>query len=175
MALALTGTTEGSAFKVAPICVTLAAAGRTANVEFTNHRTTPIPREELKNATLFKMMAGVNMQHVTYRGAGPALTDLIAGQVHLMFDNLPSSIGHIRAGALHRCLDGTMYVSRLDVCRSDHLAPLQGRRARRVRRRRAAGSREADRAQGRDATMLGVPLMREGIPIGAVPGTPLLL
>ena len=40
------------------------------------------------------------MQHVTYRGAGPALTDLIAGQVHLMFDNLPSSIGHIRAGVL---------------------------------------------------------------------------
>jgi tripartite-type tricarboxylate transporter receptor subunit TctC len=49
---------------------------------------------------LFKMMTGVNMQHVTYRGAGPALTDLIAGQVHLMFDNLPSSIGHIRAGVL---------------------------------------------------------------------------
>jgi tripartite-type tricarboxylate transporter receptor subunit TctC len=42
---------------------------------------------------LFKMMTGVNMQHVTYRGAGPALTDLIAGQVHVMFDNLPSSIG----------------------------------------------------------------------------------
>ena len=49
---------------------------------------------------LFKMMTGVNMQHVTYRGAGPALTDLIAGQVHVMFDNLPSSIGHIRAGVL---------------------------------------------------------------------------
>ena len=79
MALALTGTTEGSAFKVAPICVTLAAAGHTANVKFTNHRTTPMPREELKNATLFKMMTGVNMQHVTYRGAGPALTLLEAG------------------------------------------------------------------------------------------------
>src|SRR5262249_46654363 len=39
---------------------------------------------------LFKMMTGVNMQHVTYRGAGPALTDLLAAQVHLMFDNLPS-------------------------------------------------------------------------------------
>jgi tripartite-type tricarboxylate transporter receptor subunit TctC len=49
---------------------------------------------------LFKMMTGVNMQHVTYRGAGPALTDLLAGQVHLMFDNLPSSVGHIRAGKL---------------------------------------------------------------------------
>ncbi len=49
---------------------------------------------------LFKMMTGVNMQHVTYRGAGPALTDLLAGQVHLMFDNLPSSVEHIRAGKL---------------------------------------------------------------------------
>jgi tripartite-type tricarboxylate transporter receptor subunit TctC len=49
---------------------------------------------------LFKMMTGINMLHVPYRGAPPALTDLIAGQVHVMFDNLPSSIEHIRAGRL---------------------------------------------------------------------------
>ena len=49
---------------------------------------------------LFKMMTGVNMQHVPYRGAAPALTDLISGQVQLMFDNMPSSIEHIRAGKL---------------------------------------------------------------------------
>ena len=48
----------------------------------------------------FKMMAGVDMQHVPYRGAPLALTDLIAGQVHVMFDNLPSSIEHIRSGRL---------------------------------------------------------------------------
>ena len=48
----------------------------------------------------FKMMAGVDMQHVPYRGAALALTDLIAGQVHVMFDNLPSSIEHIRSGRL---------------------------------------------------------------------------
>ena len=47
---------------------------------------------------LFKMMTGVNMQHVPYRSAGPALTDLIGGQVQVMFDNTSSSIGHIRAG-----------------------------------------------------------------------------
>ena len=51
-------------------------------------------------AELFKMMAGVNMQHVPYRGAAPALTDLLGGQVHLMFDNMPSSIEHIKAGRL---------------------------------------------------------------------------
>jgi tripartite-type tricarboxylate transporter receptor subunit TctC len=49
---------------------------------------------------LFKMMAGVNLVHVPYRGAAPALTDMIGGQVHVMFDVLTSSIGHIRSGAL---------------------------------------------------------------------------
>jgi tripartite-type tricarboxylate transporter receptor subunit TctC len=49
---------------------------------------------------LFKMMTRVNLQHVPYRGAAPALTDLISGQVQLMFDNMPSSIEHIRAGKL---------------------------------------------------------------------------
>jgi len=49
---------------------------------------------------LFKMMTGVAMVHVPYRGAGPALIDLLAGQGQVMFDNLPSSIEHIRAGKL---------------------------------------------------------------------------
>src|SRR5215468_8971378 len=41
---------------------------------------------------MFKMMTGVNMLHVPYRGSVPALTDLMSGQVQVMFDNLPSSI-----------------------------------------------------------------------------------
>jgi tripartite-type tricarboxylate transporter receptor subunit TctC len=49
---------------------------------------------------LFKMMAGIDMAHVPYRSAGPALTDLIGGQVQVMFDALPASIEHIRAGRL---------------------------------------------------------------------------
>jgi tripartite-type tricarboxylate transporter receptor subunit TctC len=49
---------------------------------------------------LFKMMIGVNMVHVPYRGGAPAVADLIAGQVQVMFDFLPSSIEHIRAGKL---------------------------------------------------------------------------
>ncbi len=49
---------------------------------------------------LFKMMAGVDMLHVPYRGAAPALTDMIAGQVQCMFDTMSSSIEHIRAGRL---------------------------------------------------------------------------
>jgi tripartite-type tricarboxylate transporter receptor subunit TctC len=51
-------------------------------------------------AELFKSMAGVDMVTVYYRGPVPALTDLIGGQVHVMFDSLVSSIEHIRAGEL---------------------------------------------------------------------------
>jgi tripartite-type tricarboxylate transporter receptor subunit TctC len=51
-------------------------------------------------AELFKIMAGVDLVQVHYRGSGPALPDLIGGQVHAMFDPLVSSIGHIRAGKL---------------------------------------------------------------------------
>jgi tripartite-type tricarboxylate transporter receptor subunit TctC len=49
---------------------------------------------------LFKYMTGCNMLHVPYKGAGPALTDLIAGQVHVFFDNLPSSAAHIKGGRI---------------------------------------------------------------------------
>jgi tripartite-type tricarboxylate transporter receptor subunit TctC len=49
---------------------------------------------------LFKMMAGLDMQHVPYRGAPLALADLLSGQVQVMFDNLPSSIDHVRNGRL---------------------------------------------------------------------------
>jgi tripartite-type tricarboxylate transporter receptor subunit TctC len=49
---------------------------------------------------LFKMIAGVDMVHVPYRGSTPALTDLLGGRVQVMFDNMPSSIGFIRAGRL---------------------------------------------------------------------------
>jgi tripartite-type tricarboxylate transporter receptor subunit TctC len=45
-------------------------------------------------------MTGCQMLHVPYKGAGPALVDLMAGQVHVLFDNLPSSINHIKGGKL---------------------------------------------------------------------------
>ena len=52
------------------------------------------------NGELFKMMAGVNLVHVPYRGAGPALVDLLAGQVQVMFAFMSSSIEYVRAGKL---------------------------------------------------------------------------
>jgi len=49
---------------------------------------------------LFKVMAGVQMTHVPYKGSAPALQDLLGGQVQLMFDNLPPSLPQIKAGKL---------------------------------------------------------------------------
>ena len=49
---------------------------------------------------LFMNMTGVQMQHVPFKGSAPALIDLLAGRVQVMFDNLPSSIGHIKGGKL---------------------------------------------------------------------------
>jgi tripartite-type tricarboxylate transporter receptor subunit TctC len=62
---------------------------------------------------LFKMMTGVDLVHVPYRGGALALTDLLAGQVQVMFDNVPTSAEHIRSGRL-RGLAVTS-TTRLDV------------------------------------------------------------
>jgi tripartite-type tricarboxylate transporter receptor subunit TctC len=49
---------------------------------------------------MFMAMTGTKMQHVPYRGAAPAITDMLGGQVQVIFDNMPSIIPHIRAGSL---------------------------------------------------------------------------
>ena len=54
---------------------------------------------------LFKVMTGINMQHVPYRGSAPAMQDLLSNRVQVMFDNLPGSVEHIKAGTL-RALGG---------------------------------------------------------------------
>ena len=52
------------------------------------------------NAEVFKSVAGIDLLHVAYKGGGPALTDLIAGRVHLMLDTAASAMPHVRAGKL---------------------------------------------------------------------------
>jgi len=49
---------------------------------------------------LFKIMTGIDLTHIPYRGSAPALTDMISGTVQVMFDNMPSSLPHIQAGKL---------------------------------------------------------------------------
>ena len=52
------------------------------------------------SAELFKMLANVDMVHIPYKGSGPAMTDMIGGQVQVMFDNMPSALPHVKAGKL---------------------------------------------------------------------------
>lgn len=59
------------------------------------------------SAEQFKSLAGVNLVHVPYKGAGPAVTDLVGGQLHLMFENLPTVLPHIRSGKLRALAVGT--------------------------------------------------------------------
>ena len=49
---------------------------------------------------MYKHMLGLDIAHIPYKGSGPAVTDLMGGQVNLMFDNIPSAISHIRSGKL---------------------------------------------------------------------------
>ena len=49
---------------------------------------------------MFTQMTGTDILHIPYKGSGPAVTDLLAGQVNMMFDNIPSSLPHIKAGKL---------------------------------------------------------------------------
>ena len=64
-------------------------------------------------AELFKAMTGVNIAHVPYRGSAPALVDMLAGQVQVIFDTVPTSIEHIKSGKL-RAL-GVTTTTRADV------------------------------------------------------------
>jgi tripartite-type tricarboxylate transporter receptor subunit TctC len=71
-----------------------------ANPGKINYASAGIGTPQHVSAEMFKMMTGVNMVHVPYRGAAPALTDLIGGQVQVMIDTTPASMAHIRSGRL---------------------------------------------------------------------------
>ena len=107
---------------------------------------------------LFKMMTGITMVHVPYRGSAPSLTDLIGGQVQVTFDSIPASIGHIRAGRL-RALAVTAAM-RSDVLPEiptigEFRARLRGQRLGWYRRAEGHANRHRRQAQPRDQHRLG--------------------
>jgi len=61
----------------------------------------------------FKSLAGVDLTHIPFKGAGPAVADLLAGRLHLMFENLPTVIAHVRAGKLKLLAVGTRTRSKI--------------------------------------------------------------
>ena len=65
------------------------------------------------SSALFETMAGVKLVHVPYRGAGPALLDVIAGRLDLQFENAPSVLGHVRSGTLRGVAVGSAKRSNL--------------------------------------------------------------
>ncbi len=67
---------------------------------------------------MFKHLTGTNIVHVPYKGSAPAVTDLLGGQVQMMFDNIPSAVPHIKAGKL-RAL-ATTGAKRDPHCRTAH-------------------------------------------------------
>jgi tripartite-type tricarboxylate transporter receptor subunit TctC len=71
-----------------------------ANPAAVNMATSGVGTTQHVSGELFKMMTGITMLDVSYRGSGPALTDLIGGQVQVMFDTIPSSIEYIKSGKL---------------------------------------------------------------------------
>lgn len=87
---------------------------------------------------MFRQMAGIEMTHVPYKGAGPALTDLLAGNIQLMFDSLGTALPPVRAGML-RALGVSSARRSSDLRRSDHCRERLSRlpRQRLVRRRGA--------------------------------------
>jgi len=69
-----------------------------ANPNKINYASAGVGTPQHVSTELFKMMTGVQMQHVPYRGSAPALTDLLGGQVQLMIETTPASLEHLRAG-----------------------------------------------------------------------------
>src|SRR6516162_9931937 len=93
--IVLAGTDGFTAMTISELIAYAKANPRKLNMASPGVGTTPHVAGEL-----FKMMAGVDMVHVPYRGGGPALTDLLGGQVQVMFVTTVSSIGYIKAGRL---------------------------------------------------------------------------
>jgi tripartite-type tricarboxylate transporter receptor subunit TctC len=91
--------TVGSSFPAKNVPEFIAYAK--ANPDKINHGSSGNGTTQHLAGELFKMMTGISFTHVPYRGAAPAITDLLGGQVQVLFEPLPASIEHIKSGKLH--------------------------------------------------------------------------
>ena len=115
---------------------------------------------------LFRMMAGVDIQHIPYRGAAPALTDLLAGQVQIYFSTTPASIEYIRAGRLRGLAVTTADpAGRASGPAGDQRIRQRLRSKRMVRRRRARADVPADRGQAQPRDQRGVGQLQDEVKV----------
>ena len=105
---------------------------------------------------LFKMLTGINMVHVPYRGGAPAMTDLLAGQVHVMFDNIPTCAEHVKSGKLRGlAVTSTTRSEVLPDLPHGRRLPARLRGERVVRLRRAEGHAGRDHRQAQQGGQRG--------------------
>jgi tripartite-type tricarboxylate transporter receptor subunit TctC len=104
---------------------------------------------------LFKMMTGVDMVHVPYRGAAPALSDLLTGQVQVLIDNMPTSIEHIRAGRVRGGCDVGEALGRAADGAGDRRVRAGLRSHLVLRHRRAARYADGNRRQAQQGNQYG--------------------
>ena len=106
--------TVGSSFPVKNVPEFIAYAK--ANPTKINHGSSGNGTTQHLAGTLFKIMTGVSFTHVPYRGASQAITDLLSGQVQVLFEPLPASIEHIKSGKLQALAVTT--AKRSEACRN---------------------------------------------------------
>jgi tripartite-type tricarboxylate transporter receptor subunit TctC len=115
---------------------------------------------------LFKMMAGVDLLHVPYQGAAPALTDLLAGRAQVMFEAMPSLVGYIQSGKL-RALGVSTATRSLVFPESPRSASL----CQAMRQAFGLASRRADRRQSRSSNCLIRRLTRDSVTLRSIRGS----
>ena len=119
---------------------------------------------------LFKMLTGINMQHVPYRGGAPALTDMLSGQMQVMFDNIPTCAEHVKSGKLRGLAVTSTVRSEVlpdlplvaDFLPATRRAPGTASRRQRARRRKSSTG-----STRRSTRSLSIPRPRHGLPSSA--------